>query len=142
MPNHLFFPKSLPPSALLSDLPTNVKILILSQPEQWIISESPRHIKRHYLATELSEDDVDRLVRSKLRKVAEFHEWNDWPSEVKVRRLCQLAAEILGLAATALRWIARQIEYEGSARRDEVIEEVSQLGTGEIDGLYSSHSSS
>ena len=40
------------------------------------------------------------------------------------------------MAATALRWIARQIEYEGSARRDEVIEEVSQLGTGEIDELY------
>ena len=36
----------------------------------------------------------------------------------------------MGLAATALRWIARQIEYEGSAKRDEVIEDVSQLGDG------------
>jgi len=37
---------------------------------------------------------------------------------------------------TALRWIASQLEWEGSARRDEVIEEVSQLGMGELDELY------
>ena len=42
----------------------------------------------------------------------------------------------MGLAATALRWIASEFESEGRARRDEVIEEVSQLGTGEIDELY------
>ena len=122
--------------SIMSDLPANVKILIFSRPEQWITSKIPRHIKRLDLATENSQDDVDRLVRSKLRELAEFHEWNDWPSDVQVRRLCRLAAGHLGLAATALRWIARQIEYEGSARRDEVIEEVSELGTGEIDELY------
>jgi hypothetical protein len=37
---------------------------------------------------------------------------------------------------TALRWIASQLEWEGSDRRDEVIEEVSQLGMGELDELY------
>ena len=121
---------------IMADLPANVKILIFSRPEQWITAKIPRHIKRLDLATENSHDDVDRLVRAKLRELAEFHEWNDWPSEVQVSLLCRLAAGHLGLAATALRWIARQIEYEGSARRDEVIEEVSQLGTGEIDELY------
>ena len=42
---------------------------------------------------------------------------------------------------TAIRWITSQIRYEGSARpprrdSDKVIEEVSQLGMGELDELY------
>ena len=122
--------------SIMTDLPANVKILIFSRPEQWIIANIPPHIKRLDLATEDSEEDVERLVRAKLRDLAKVYEWNDWPNEIQVRQLCQLAAGHLGWAATALRWIARQIEYEGSARRDEVIEEVSQLGTGEIDELY------
>ena len=122
--------------SVMSDLPPNVKILIFSRPEQWITAKIPCHIKRLDLATKDSEDDVDRLVRTKLRELAEVHEWYDWPNEIQVSQLCRLAAGHLGLAATALRWIATQIEYEGSARRDEVIEEVSQLGTGEIDELY------
>ena len=68
--------------------------------------------------------------------LAEFHQWNDWPTEDQVSLLCRLAAGHLGLATTALRWIASQFECEGSARRDKVIEEVSQLGVGELDGLY------
>ena len=122
--------------SIMSDLPPNVKILIFSRPEQMITTKIPSHIKRLDLATEDSEYDVDRLVRAKLRELAEVHEWNDWPSENQVSLLCRLAAGHLGLAATALRWIARQIEWEGSARRDEVVEEVSQLGMGELDELY------
>ena len=122
--------------SIMSDLPANVKILVFSRPEQSITAKIPLHIKRLDLATEDSEDDVKRLVRAKLNALAKFHEWNYWPSEVQVSWLCRLAAGHLGLAATALRWIARQIEYEGIARRDEAIKEVSQLGTGEIDELY------
>ena len=122
--------------SIMLDLPVNVKILIFSRPEQWITAKIPYHIKRLDLATKDSQDDVDLLVRAKLKELAEVYEWNDWPSYDQVRRLCQLAAGHLGLAMTALRWIARQIEYEGSAWRDEVIEDVSQLGMGELDELY------
>ena len=121
---------------IMSALPANVKILIFSRPEQWITAKIPLHIKRLDLATKDSEDDVEQLVRAKLRELAEFHEWDDWPSEVQVSQLCRHAAGLLGLASTALRWIASEFKSEGSARRDEVIEEVSQLGTGEIDELY------
>jgi nucleoside-triphosphatase THEP1 len=122
--------------SIMLDLPANVKILIFSRPEQWITDKIPPHIKRLDLATEDSELDVDWLVRAKLKEVAEFHKWNDWPSENQVRLLCQHAAGHLGLAATALRWMASQLEWEGSTRRDEVIEEVGQLGMGELDKLY------
>jgi hypothetical protein len=118
-------------------LPANVKILIFSRPEQTIIAKIPRHIKRLDLVTEGSKNDVVRLVRAKLGQLAEVHEWNDWPREDQVRLLCQHAAGHLGLAMTALRWIASELEWEGSARRDEVIEEVGQLGMGELDELYS-----
>ena len=80
--------------------------------------------------------DVDQLVRAKLREVAKVHNWTDWPSEDQVGLLCRNAAGHLGWAATAIKWIAGQIEYEGSARRDEAIEEVSQLGMGELYKLY------
>ena len=122
--------------SIMSELPTNVKILIFSRPEQWITVKIPRHIKRLDLATDNSKDDVDRLVRAKLRELAVFHEWNDWPNEDQVSRLCWLSDGHLGWAMTALRWIASQVEWEGSARRDEVIEEVTQLGMGELDELY------
>jgi NACHT domain len=123
--------------SIMSNLPANIKILIFSRPEQWITATIPPHIKRLDLATEDSELDVYRLVRAKLKELAKFHGWNDWPSENQVCLLCQHAAGHLGLAATALRWIARRIEYEGRARRDKVIEEVSQLGIGELYELYS-----
>ena len=58
------------------------------------------------------------------------------PSERQVSLLSRNAAGHLGWAATALRWIAGQIEYEGIARRNEAIEEVSQLGMGELYELY------
>jgi NACHT domain len=121
---------------IMSNLPANVRILIFSRPEQWITAKIPLHIKRLDLATEDSKYDVDQLVRAKLRELAEVHEWNDWPSEVQVRLLCRHAAGHLGLAMTALRWIASQFEWEGSARRDMVIEEVGRLGMGELEGLY------
>ena len=122
--------------SIMSDLPANVKILIFSRPEQMITAEIPPHIKRLDLATENSIYDVDRLVRAKLNNLAEFYEWNDWPSEHQVSLLCRLAAGHLGLAAAALRWIARQLYFTGSAGRDNVFERVSQLGMGEIDELY------
>ena len=122
--------------SIMSDIPTNVKVLIFSRPEQMIIDRIPSHIKRLNLETEKSINDVDRLVRATLRKLAEEYNWSDWPSKEQVSLLCRHAAGHLGWAATALRWIARQIEYEGSARRDEVINEVSQLGMGELYELY------
>ena len=122
--------------SIMSDLPTNVKILVFSRPEQTITAEIPPHIKRIDLATENSTCDVDQLVRAKLREVAKVYKWSDWPSEHQVTLLCRNAAGHLGWASTALRWITRQIEYEGKFRRDEVIEEVSQLGMGELYELY------
>ena len=143
LPCEIFFPDALVLSEVTSilcsimlDLPANVKILIFSRPEQTITAEIPPHIKRLDLATGDSEDDVDRLVRAKLKELAKVYKWNDWPTEVQASLLTQHAAGHLGWAATALRWIARQIEYEGSARRDEVIGEVSQIGMGELDELY------
>ena len=121
---------------VISDLPANVKVLIFSRADHWIIAKIPLHIKRLDLAIKDSEDDVERLVRAKLRDLAEVYMWNDWPTEAEVSLLCQLAAGHLGLAATALRWIASEIQHRGRARRDEVIKEVSRLGMGEIDDLY------
>ena len=78
----------------MSDLPANVKFLIFSRPEQWITTKIPPHIKRLDLATEDSGYDVYLLVCAKLTELAEFHEWNDWPSEDQheVEQLCELAA--------------------------------------------------
>ena len=106
------------------------------RPEQKITAETPPHVKRLDLGTENSTYDVDQFVRAKLEEVAKVYEWCDWPSEHQVTLLCRNAAGHLGWAATALKWIAGQIDYEGSARRDEIIEEVLQLEMGELYELY------
>ena len=93
----------------MSDLPANVKVLIFSRPEQSITAEIAPHIKRLDLATEESIDDVDRLVRAKLKELAKFHGWNDWPSEDQASLLCLNAAGHLGWAMTAVRWISSQL---------------------------------
>ena len=87
----------------MSDLSANVKILIFSRPEQSITAKIPLYIKRLDLSTKDSEDGVDRLVHDKLRELAEFHEWNDWPSKYQARLLCRHAAGHLGWAMTAIR---------------------------------------
>ena len=121
----------------MSDLPANVKFLIFSRPEQWITTKIPPHIKRLDLATADSGYDVYLLVCAKLTELAEFHEWNDWPSEDQheVEQLCELAAGHLGLASTVLSWIASELKFKGSAMRD-LIKNVSKLAKGEIDQLY------
>ena len=106
------------------------------RPEQKITAETPPHVKRLDLGTENSTYDVDQFVRAKLEEVAKVYKWSDWPSEHQVTLLCRNAAGHLGWAATALKWIAGQIDYEGSARRDEIIEEVLQLEMGELYELY------
>ena len=114
--------------SITSDLPANVKILIFSRPEQWITDKIPLHIRRVDFAIKASQDNVERLVRAKLGELAEFHKWKDWPSEDQITLLCRLAGGHSPFAMTTLRWIASQLEWEGSARRDEVIEEVSKTG--------------
>ena len=118
--------------SITSDLPANVKILIFSRPEQWITDKIPLHIRRVDFAIKASQDNVERLVRAKLGELAEFHKWKDWPSEDQITLLCRLAGGHSPFAMTTLRWIASQLEWEGSARRDEVIEEVSKTGEWKI----------
>ena len=103
--------------SIMSDLPANVKFLIFSRPEQWIITKIPPYIKRLDLATEDSGYNVYLLVCAKLTELAEFHEWNDWPSEDQheVKQLCELAAGHLGLALTVLSWIASELKFKGSS---------------------------
>ena len=122
----------------MSNLPANVKILIFSRPERWITDEIPNEIKRLNLSTEYSEshDNVERLVRAKLRDLAKVHRWDDWPSENQVGLLCQLAAGHLGSAASALNWIGSQLEVKMRDGRDETIKKVSQFGMEELDERY------
>ena len=124
--------------SVMSDLPPNVKILIFSRPEHWITTKIPDNVKQLKLATTSkdSQHDADLLIRAKFEELTELHEWKGWPSEDQVSLLCRLAAGHLGLASTALSWIARELKSEGNIRRDKVIEEVSEKGMKELDGLY------
>ena len=121
---------------IMSDLPANVKILIFSQPKRWIGAKIPLHVRRVDFEIKGSQDKVERLVRAKLGEIAEFYEWKDWASEDQVTLLCRFAAGQLVVAKIALKWIANQLELEGSARRDEVIDELSRLGTVGIDDFF------
>ena len=124
-------------STVVSDLPENVKFLVFSRPEDSITAKIALVIKRLDLATEKSKSDVNRFLRAELPKLAHKHGWSDWPTEEQVSLLYRNAAGHLGWIATAIRWIASQLEEEGGVRCNDVINEVGQLGMGDLDELYS-----
>ena len=124
--------------AIMSLLPSNVKVLIFSRPETPIVSRIPSGVKRLDLDTEKSKRDVKRLLRKEFRRIAEApnRRWQDWPSKEQLEQLIMLANGHLGWTKIALRWIERRLEGVYADRKDKVLEEVRDLGTGDLDTLY------
>ena len=119
-------------------LPSNVKVLIFSRPDTPIVSCIPSSIKRLDLDTKKSQQDVERLLRKELQRIAEApnRRWQGWPSEKQLKELIVLANGHLGWTKTALRWIERRLEGVFADQKDTVLEEVEDLGTGDLDTLY------
>jgi hypothetical protein len=128
-------------SSATTRLPSNVKLLVFSRPESYIVNQLKRHteyIRRSDLLTEESREDVRRFLQAELVKISELHELQDWPAEEHIDLLCEFAAGHLGWAALAVRWIGREVEREGESPyiRHSVFEQVREVRKGNLYDLY------
>jgi hypothetical protein len=120
-------------------LPDNVRFLITSRPEHWTeISRSKKPLeltvfKQHALDTESSVNEVHDFIVARMKKITR---WNDWPSDNEVQKLSDKANGLFHYAATALHWMAEQIQNRGTASRKQVFEKFTQMGIGQLEDLY------
>ena len=114
----------------MSQLPPNVKVVILSRPERGIAMEldlvlsCPERgiaiepdtplisVRQHLLPTEKSRDDVEKFLRSELKKYADSpsRRWEGWPDEQRFNGLCYLADGHFTCASVAFRWIVSELD--------------------------------
>lgn len=124
---------------VMHDLPSKVRILVLSRPEQPILEEIPQYIDRLDLALEESKFDVEQMLHSKLHELAEKYKWDDWPSLEEEKKFCELAGGHLGWARFAVAWMVQELRqsFRKEVRRDEVLAELITIPSADLEGLYS-----
>ncbi|KAJ7893145.1 hypothetical protein B0H14DRAFT_2334939 [Mycena olivaceomarginata] len=62
--------------------------------------------------------------------------WNNWPTTEQPAEFSGKANGLFHYAATALQWIKEEIEQRGMACKDEVFDQITLLGIGELEALY------
>jgi WD40 repeat protein len=128
-------------SAIAPILPPNVKLLVFSRPETYITKQLvgvPSVVSSHLL-TEVSCEDVQRLLETELQSIATLHQLSEWPLPEQVGMLCDHADGHLGWAALAVRWIGREVGGMGDTTytRETVFDDVRKLRKGNMYDLYS-----
>ncbi|KAJ6548775.1 hypothetical protein B0H19DRAFT_1237461 [Mycena capillaripes] len=120
------------------DLPSQVKVLVLSRPEQPIIEKIAPYIKRLELPIEESKADVEQFLSAELGIFAQKYQWEGWPSPEQIRELSDLAAGHLGWAKFAVKWMARELvqSSQKALRRDEVFADLVALPPSDLESLY------
>jgi hypothetical protein len=128
-------------STAIVRLPPNVKVLVFSRPESHIIDQLQSHtesIRRSDLLTKESREDVRRFLQAELARIAVLHKLEDWPAVEHIELLSEFAAGHLGWAALAVRWIGREVEWQGESPyiRQLVFEQVKEVRKGNLYDLY------
>src|SRR5882762_11490531 len=123
---------------VMHDLPSKVRILVLSRPEQPILEEIIPDIDRLDLALEESKFDVEQMLHSKLHELAEKYKWDDWPSPGQEKKVCELAGGHLGWASFAVAWMVQELRqsYRRGYRRDQVFADLMALPSADLEHLY------
>ena len=128
---------------VMSQLPSNVKVLIFSRRERGIatVLDTPLvHVRQLPLPTDHSRGDVTRFLESSLKEYAEspLRQWQDWPSERRFNDLCYLADGHFTCASVAFRWIVSELDRaeDLNVRRNEVFDDLQRADLSGLDELY------
>jgi nucleoside-triphosphatase THEP1 len=122
-------------SSVASQLPKNAKLVVTSRPEDWIVTKlKPSH--EITLHPEDSVKDVGDFICSRLKAIGKKCKWQEWPSTAQIQDLSAKAAGLFHYAATAVEWIADEIDDDGVAAQERVFHDVSQLGVANFEALY------
>ncbi|KAJ7015750.1 hypothetical protein C8F04DRAFT_730683 [Mycena alexandri] len=124
------------------DLPQNVRFLVTSRPEHWAdISKSKTLeltvFKQHPLSTESSREEVNNFITTRMKDITPKQVgWENWPPPKELQKLCNKADGLFHYAATALHWIEGEISQYGTASRQQVFKNFTQMGIGQLEDLY------
>lgn len=124
--------------SVIRDLPSKVRILVLSRPETSIIENIPLDIDRLDLALENSKSDVKKMVHTDLHQLSVKYEWDDWPSPRQEETFCEHAGGHLGWAKFAITWIVQEIRWshQKEVMRDKAFANVLALPSTDLEHLY------
>ena len=126
----------------MSQLPPNVKVVILSRSEHGIAMELDMlsaNVIQHPLPTEKSKVDVANFLRSELKKYADSHRWEGWPDEQQFNDLCYLADGHFTCASVAFCWIVSELKdtEDPEVHRNKVFDDLWRADLSGLDELYS-----
>ncbi|KAJ7909118.1 hypothetical protein B0H13DRAFT_2493818 [Mycena leptocephala] len=125
---------------IVHDLPPQVKVLILSRPEQPILQNIPSGIKQLELPVEQSISDMEKILDQKLKTLVNTYKLTNWPSAAQRKQLCDLAAGHLGWTQLVIAWITQQLEQtaQKQIRAQQLFEELqaAPLVAGDLESLY------
>ena len=125
---------------IIQELPSKIRILVFSRPELPIVTNI-RLLDIDWLDLRLEESkfDVEQMVHTELPKLAKANKWEDWPGLEREKKFCELAGGHLGWARFAIAWIVQELRqsFQKEIRRDELFAELSELPSGDLEGLYS-----
>jgi hypothetical protein len=123
--------------AMSSGLPKNVRVLILSRPEDDILRaiHANNETGHHDLTTQESLDDVRAYFSKELPVLGKRHGL-DFPTPDQLELLCTVASGHLGWAKQAYNWLTTYLARRKGTTLTEQLEEIGKLARGNLDDLY------
>jgi hypothetical protein len=123
--------------AVFSDLPKNVRVLILSRPEDDILRaiHSKIDAEHHDLTTQESLDDVRAYFLKELPVLGKRHGL-DFPTPDQLELLCTVASGHLGWAKQVHNWLTTYLARRKGTNFSEQLEMIGKLARGNLDELY------
>ncbi|KAJ7895426.1 hypothetical protein B0H13DRAFT_826831 [Mycena leptocephala] len=131
------------PLLAASDLPDNVRFIITSRPDYWADKSRPNlnHAAFKRRALETDKKEVHDFIFARFSEIKEEQdkkglEWDNWPNDKQVSMLSEKADGLFLYAETALQWIEKQIDDNGTKAQKRVFEEFSKEGIEKVENLY------
>jgi hypothetical protein len=124
-------------ATLSTGLPKNVRVLILSRPEDVILRAiHDKTQTEHYdLTTQGSLEDVRAYFLKELPALGKHHGL-DFPTSAQLELLCTVASGHLGWAKQVFNWLSTYLAHRKGTTLSEQLEQIGKLARGNLDELY------
>lgn len=120
-------------------LPSNVKVLVLSRPEQPIVqalSAFQSHIHISTFPTEDMLEDVDLFLKDGKEALATSANRQDWPSIAQINIIRAVSQEYIAIAKAAFLWVYTMQKKYGIRAGDAAFNTIEKVKKGDIYHFY------
>lgn len=124
---------------IAKQLPSNVRVLVLSRPEQPIVqSLSAFTSSVHTLPFPLDGmlEDVDRFLKDKEKVLAESADGQNWPSSEQIDIIRSVAQGYIVIAKIAILWVQTKYDDEGMLGGNSAFIMIKEVKNGDIYHFY------